>query len=282
MLNGLAHTLFYSVDRILVALFLGSHALGIYGLALMLQGFLAYIPVTIYQVMFPRIMEKASVTKNIRELEEFWFDPLYFVLHTMPIAIGMIWIVSPVFLRYLLPKYVDALSVIRIVALAIFFASMLGALRLFLVALNKQKSVLVFYSGAIIVNVLINLLMIRMGYGIEGVAVATGISFFILGSSLLIYVLGHFERNSRNTAKTFAVLYFPFLYALVILVLITRFTAEPYLHLQNDFLQLLFQSAAFALLASPLLYLTQRRSGILGAIASQVFEESAYDRRRRK
>jgi O-antigen/teichoic acid export membrane protein len=272
MLAGFAHTLHYTIDRLIVGLFLGSYSLGLYGFAMLIENLLGYIPTTIHQVLFPRIMAKISVAKDVAELKRFWYDPLNFLAHTITIPIGIAWLGAPLLIKYILPKYADALDVFRIISVSMYFISMPVTLRLFLIAMNKQTRLVFFSLAAIGINAGLSTTLIRTGYGIEGVAIATGISFFALGNGLLVYALSHLKRESRNTMNVFISLHLPFLYMICLLFLTDRFIAVPYVKIHNDILHTMIQMAAYMVLILPLLYLEDRQTGILRRACTSLME----------
>jgi len=131
--------------------------------------------------------------------------PIFFVLFLFPDLI----------LEFLFgEEYVSASLTLRILALSFMFNAFLGLNGPSLIVIGKTK--LIMYIGFIgaVVNVVLNIILIPP-YGIEGVAVASFLSYFIINilNSIKLYQLSKIQPFSRNYMK-------PIVNSIILLILI--------------------------------------------------------------
>ncbi|GAG15723.1 unnamed protein product, partial [marine sediment metagenome] len=67
-------------------------------------------------------------------------------------------------------------------------------------------------------NFIINYSFIRFGTGIEGVALGTGISYFVFCSTLLGYTMKQYKSTFEEYIKFFFMIYAPFAYSLFLII----------------------------------------------------------------
>ena len=96
----------------------------------------------------------------------------------LPLIIGPLYLILPVAVGTFLPAYTPGTTAARIVAVGIFFYGILGLTDYFLVTTGKLKQYALFGGTALVFNIVVDYSLIRMGYGIEGIA---------FGGTLLTY-----------------------------------------------------------------------------------------------
>src|SRR5262249_12251865 len=136
----------------------------------------------------------------------------------LPLVIGPVSLLLPVVIRLWLPAYVPAIAATRIVVVGIFFFSVLGVTDYFLVTTNQLGRYAVFGGIALGLNILFDYIALRLGYGINGIAVAgTPVTYFIYSTIIIGNALSNYTRAPREWIAYFARLWAPFLYMVAVL-----------------------------------------------------------------
>lgn len=203
-----------NIDKIFVFAFLGSTLTGYYGLASFISAIVNYIPATITTVLFPRMMQKLGRTKSRKAIEEYFSKPIFIISLLMPVILGIFYILIDLPIIYLLPKYIPAIDAIRVLILTLFFPSILFIPINILIAFNKQKMYMIISFFLILFQAALQYHGIKLGYGITGVAAATGISFFAASLLSNMMVMRLFKRSAADMAMHSLKTYLPFVYSI--------------------------------------------------------------------
>jgi len=219
LLSGLIITMLTSIDRLMVITFLDATQLGYLGLALLLASVISLIPATASQVLYPRISYHFGNTgKNIEALRSYVLTPPVVLSTILPLVIGPLYLVLPYIVKTFLPAYTPGIAAARIVTVGIFFYGILGLTDYFLVTTGKLKQYALFGCIALVLDIVLDLCFIRMGYGIEGVAVGgTLLTYFLYSCIVIGYALSHYTREFREWVLFFSRLWAPFVYMLLLL-----------------------------------------------------------------
>lgn len=194
MVLNLVSALLRTADKLIIAALLGNRQLGYYAISTMIGGTLMNIPGVSRDVLEPKLMAEAGRSGGGPELlNRHFFKPLTTTAYLMPLLIAPAWLLIDPFVQLLLPHYQPGVPATRIIIIAIYFLSLTYPARGVLVAFDRQRAVVAIGLLALTVNVCLGVFLVRYGQGIEGVAVATGVSFLLL-FGLLFTVVVHKER----------------------------------------------------------------------------------------
>ncbi len=185
---GIITDLIISCDQIIISYFLGLQQLGYYGITKMFVEFLMQIPQSSREVVEPKLMEKLSGESGKTILEDFLFKPLYNTAYYMPLIIGPVIFLLPVVIPLILPKYTAGVEPTQIIAIGCYFLGLAFVTRGIIVAHKWHVEAAVLMVPVLLVNLLLSTALIKAGYGINGVAVASSFSYFILFVALLSYI----------------------------------------------------------------------------------------------
>jgi O-antigen/teichoic acid export membrane protein len=177
-----------NIDRIVVVKMLGAEKLGYYSVSIMMGNIIYNVSNMASVVLYPRFQEIYGKNDDKREvyrvmqkiIKLIWFPLIILVL------CGIVFL--PYLVEILIPKYIAGITSMKILLCGIYFLSLSVFYRNYLVTINKQLVSLFMCIGAVIINLILNILFIKMGLSIEGVALATSISYFIYFLSLYIMV----------------------------------------------------------------------------------------------
>jgi O-antigen/teichoic acid export membrane protein len=189
-------------------------------LASFLSQVIGYIPGAINVVLFPRIMHTLGQSNDRQEIEKYYTAPVLLVACTMPVMIGVFYLNIDLAIIYILPKYIPAIAVLKIFILGLFFFTVWGTPRNLLIAFGKQRQTLVMVLFFLALGTTADIGVIKVGLGIEGVAMASLLIFALIALAANAYVLVCLGKDRREIHAFLFKIYSPFIYALTGLVLL--------------------------------------------------------------
>ena len=179
-------TIYYRLDGVLLSLFKGREEVGIYGIAFRFLEMMVVFPAFFTLSVFPLLSE----TAHRRDLEAFRgiaqrsFDVL--VIGAVPVTLGAI-ATAPAIVAVLGgAEFTEAVAPTRILALAggaMFVILLFGTI---MIALDRQRDLVVLSAAALVGNVTLNLLLIpSYGYN-AAAAVATLTEVVVLAGAVVV------------------------------------------------------------------------------------------------
>jgi len=179
VLLGFMYVNLTNIDRIVIIKLLGAEMLGLYSVAIMMGNLVYNVSTMASVVLYPRFQEIYGKSDDKRDvyimmqkiIKLLWF-PLIIVL------LGGIMFL-PYLVKMFIPKYIAGITSMRILLCGIYFLSLAIFCSHYLVTIGKQVLSLLICIGAVIINLVLNILFIKFGFSIEGVALATSISYFL-------------------------------------------------------------------------------------------------------
>ena len=258
MISGFILSLLTTVDRLMIITFLDEKKLGYIGIALLIVGVVSLIPAMAIQVLVPRInYQFGNSGKNVEALRSFVLTPPTILSALLPILIGSIYLSLPFVIGVLLPDYTPAITAIRIITVGIFFYCILGMTDVFLVTIGKLKQYALFGCIALLLNIILDYLFLKFGYGIEGIALGgTLITYFFYSCIVIGYALSHYTKRIGDWVRFFLRLWVPFIYMMALLWFTEK--AVNYMIPSASNMELLFTTSAQVLLymlgCLPLMY----------------------------
>jgi len=221
------------------------------------------IPAMASQVLYPRITYQfGSSDKNIEALRAFVLTPPVILSALLPVLIGSLYLSLPLVIIVLLPAYEPGIAAARIVVVGTFFLGILGLTDYFLVTIGKLKQYALFGCIALLLNISLCYSFLRLGYGIEGIAIGgTLITYFFYSCIVIGYALSHYTKRRGDWVSFFAKLWLPFIYMIVLLWMVEM--AVNYVMPSASNIELLFSTIAkllfYILCCFPLIYLVFRK-----------------------
>lgn len=250
----LMYLLSISIDKLVIIFFLGRLQLGYYSIATMVSNYLTLMPKFGFRTLYPRFMEDFGKNENIEDVKKYLIKPNKVFGSLFAVLIGLVVIIIPFFVTYLLSRFKEGIFAAQIVALTAFFASLIYTWHCFLIALYEQKKLALLYGLNAAIAFIISLffvLVIRMQ--INGVALATLVSQFIFTTILISYSYRFYTKNLLEHLKLLMILYLPFLW-IMIAMLGTKFCYPRQISLKGDLLSMLVGCVIFLIFSSPLIY----------------------------
>jgi O-antigen/teichoic acid export membrane protein len=256
----LLFAVYNSVDRMVIAKYLGSRPLGYYALGLTIAKFLLIAQGGVYGILEPRIYQRYSELGEIQRLKKIVLDPMLILTLFFPLVMGLAYIGSPYLVYLLLPKYVPSLGCIHILILGSFFFIFLEGAYTFIVAINRQMFIVWVIGFWTVAGFVLNYLLIVHGWGIEGVAAGTAGINLMAGITFLGLTINHFYQEVEEKIRIYFRLFFPFLWVGIPLVLMDRFWPISG-SLQRDYGIIVLKGLILLIINIPLILMGKKKIG---------------------
>lgn len=266
---GFIFLIIRSIDRIMIIRFLNAESLGFYTIALMAVSYTVQIPAMISAVIFPRFYQAFGEKRNIKDIKDIFIKPNIVFAYLFPIVIGLLILILPLPVKYILPKYMPGIIAANALLLGAFFLSFVEMPGYLLTVLDRQSHMVIIGSFSVLIGIiLIKFFIVNLAMGILGVAIATGITYFIFSTALICYAYKHYTKKIFSHLKLFTELYLPFVWVVFILIILRAFSFKSSGILLSDITMILFKSILFLFACIPLLFYVNRKTEVLVLLKS--------------
>lgn len=177
------------IDVVVLGVMLGAAAAGVYNVAYRIVFLLLFIPYFAGMSLFP-VISRFQHAGSDKELEGLYHGALRVaILLGLPVASG-IWLIAPELIDMIFgEQFEEAVSILRLLAMILLFASMKGIMGTFLTACDRQIDRTRSQWIAAWANVIGNVALIPI-YGIKGAAYST-----VLSEALLLFLIARKLRD---------------------------------------------------------------------------------------
>lgn len=254
----LVEVLLKSVDRIIIIRYLDTAQLGYYAIALTMCEAMSRIPDTIIYSYFPKIMENFGRHNDPQKLNDSYQFVSILLGLIVSFCTGTAFLLVDILITDLLPEYNQAINAARMLLFAVFFMSLSQLALSYLIAINRNKRIVLFQCVIIIVSAVLDLMFIWFGYGIFGIAMGTVIAYVLYAICMLTYTLSFFCANKTEIILNQLFLYFPIIFCVGIIFLVV--TVFPGLScgtgsILRDLKSIVIPYMFFIILFIPLIYI---------------------------
>ncbi len=180
------------MDRTLIAAMLSQEQLGLYTFAIGFVTVALAIPLSFTNVLQPILWRHAEKAKNIIEgFKDAERVAVYLALVTA-MLIPLIQVGFYLIVNLITKNYTGSIQIFNVLSYNIFLAAIVVIPNLILgsAIVNKQKITLLFYTIGLAINIALNILVIKLGYGVLGVAWVT-----VGSQGLMTLVIYYFARQ---------------------------------------------------------------------------------------
>ena len=258
MILSLLLFLIGTLDKFFVFIMLGKTKAGYYGLASFVSTMVGYISHSISTVIFPRMMYMYGKTQELKQIEKYFEKPLYIISGLIPIILGIIYINIGAVINLFLPQYNPGIEVLHILIAALFFSTILGIPTNILIALNKQKKFMYMTAIVLILSIILDVVVIEFGFGMNGVALVTTFVFFLSSIIANSFALSSLKNNIKESFWNLALIYLPFIYSFAGMFFIISISFSHIILLDN-----ILKSIIFILFSIPLIFYIEKKSNII-------------------
>ncbi len=184
-----------SVDRIMALTFLGAEALGLYSLGLMIITAMLEIPMVIEAVLMPRMFRRFGEDKSVETFRPFFKMPLLVLSLIVPALLVGVAALLPPLVGEFLPRFLDALPVVRVLLFVALFGSLTVPSYNLLFGMDRQSRLILVNGVSIPVAVGLNVLFLALGWGLLGISLAMVTTYFLVCSALLSSGFAYFVES---------------------------------------------------------------------------------------
>lgn len=178
---GLIDMVLLSMDRWIIVWRLPDSELGFYALGIMACNLLGLVPTAAANVLYPRMLARFASSHDQNEVGSLMLHPIraISVIMIFLISIGTIFI--PMIVNLLLPKYMTAIPLIQILVPGAFFLAIAPIAGSYVVTVNRQMELIKLQLAAMIICLMVDVILLSLGYGVRGVAYGTICCYAIYG-----------------------------------------------------------------------------------------------------
>jgi O-antigen/teichoic acid export membrane protein len=225
VLGFLDHNLVY-VDHLVVLGFFGVRELGIYNVALIASDAVRVIGTAVGAVIGPRLIQDHARSGSVQAIREHTLLPVHLLACVTPFAIAVVWLGAGYAVPRLYPAYVETLPALRILLIATYLLVCTGGVTTFLFALNKHRRNLLILTPVLALNVVVDVVLVKAGLGIEGVALGSGITYLVYAIVHLWYVARHFGPTAGEWTRFYLGVFVPGAWTAAVLLTIDATVAS--------------------------------------------------------
>jgi len=198
---GILESLTVSIDRIFIASNMSPAQLGYYALGIMISGIVGLIPGSVASVLYSTMLERYSINKDPKDVASLLIGPMRMMWALVAILICGIIIVIPGLIVLFLPKYIPAIPIVELLIFGSFFMSSSHVPGMFIIAINKQKFIIIAQICSICAVFLIDALLVHLGLGLRGIAIGTICGYIIYGVGYTAIALSTVVDNPKIVLK---------------------------------------------------------------------------------
>lgn len=209
MIYNLGGLLINSSDKIIISTLLGLKQLGYYGIASITLNFLMQVPGASREVVESKLIEYMEENKE-DAAKLYILRPLTVTAYLIPFFIGSGFFLLPDAVTFFFPNYLPGVKAAQFILFGGFPLSLSYVLRGGIVACNIQAAASFTMIISAIFNFLFSYLLVQKGWGINGVALSSVLSFFLL--FLLQQTLLAKKFQFWNSKKILPLLMLPFIF----------------------------------------------------------------------
>lgn len=263
---GILAAFIRTIDKLMIVKMLGFEAVGVYSIALMACSYLSNFSISLAIVLVPHFQERFGQRGDPKDLEPYLFKASKAYALTLPFMISLAWFAAPVGVHWALPKFIEGIPAMKALSLSLFFIAVLQPFHDFLITIKKHVLLFPILGITCATAFGADYAVIRAGWGIQGVALATTASFAL--NFLLVYAAaGLFLTGLRSWLRQLGHLSAILFYFLTALMAADRLSAQSGLAPLPAALSGL---AIYAAACLPLLFLLNREFGLLALIRQKL------------
>lgn len=271
LIAGITYTILLSIDKIMIIKMIGPKELGFYSIAILAMTYAHNFPKLLGTVLLPSMQEEFGKSDSKERVLRYVKQPMIVIAYVFPALLAIVYFGIPILVHYVLPKYIMGVDSMKMLLSGCFFISLVPLTHNFIITINKQIVLVPITVGAILCGVGINYGMIKLGYGIYGVALGTSFTYLLYFAVLFFYVMRYCEKF-RQSYLSFIRICVPFMYSLAIILLL------EYLVRMNSVAQRsIVQAALFYIAYIPMLWYIDNRTKVISLLFKRLFKSSAKE-----
>jgi O-antigen/teichoic acid export membrane protein len=259
LLNGVLLEFLRGIDQLLIIAFLKPEHLGYYALAIAIQRIGFLIPGVLASTTMPYIYEEYGRSQNIINASRIYEKAIIIVsLLSSYLIVNMI-IFSDILIKFYLPKYLDSLPVLIISLVGMFSISLLGLPEILASITNRINKMIKWQIFLIFYSTITIFIIIKMGYGILGVAFASSLNYLLFTLGILFITFKIYIDSNRIILIKILTLYLPYIYMLLICFVLNIFIKINIIDINFAIIKTFFKAFILLIFFIPIFYFYNRK-----------------------
>jgi O-antigen/teichoic acid export membrane protein len=198
-----------TADRLVSMWMLGEAATGYYGLGMSMTAAYLLLPDAISQVLYPSVNERYGKTRKAEDLVPLVVDPARIMSLILPFLTSVFVLALPLVFVLIVPHYMPGLAAAQILIVGALFSGLTrGGVNL-LISVDRQRILLALIAGSVVLNVLGNVILVRLGLNIAGIALSTAFCSACLAFAVWLLVFQSIGFSLGKRLKSTLELFVP-------------------------------------------------------------------------
>jgi len=179
MMAGYLYMLLTSLDRWIIAGYLGTKQLGYYSLVIITLGVITLLPRVISTLIYPRMVKEFGHTRDERNLV-CYVKKQFLGSYVVAIPLFLLfYLLFPSFVKKFMPAYIPGIEAMKIVLWGTLFLPLGSSFGDFLNTTGRQNYYLSVQAISVAINFILTYTFVtKMDMGIQGAALGTAITYF--------------------------------------------------------------------------------------------------------
>lgn len=249
-----------SLDKLIIAKQLGFYEVGLYSLAMMANSYIFALPMMFAHVWYPNLQEEYGRRGDAAGIKNYLLTPVFALSILSPFLCGLAVFLVPLLAEIFLPKFLPGIGAMKIYLVGSYFLLLAQFGGNFLVTLDKYWVNVPLLLGAIPLNYFLNLFFLGKGWGLEGVALGSTISFAIYGLGSYAAALRPFARPAEIFTQLGKVILIAALFFGGV------FLIDRLIDPRNEYAAAVLKTACLLAFSSPFFLVLERKTGLLARL----------------
>jgi len=264
-----------TIDGVLVIKYFDAYRFGLYSVAMQIAAYLYRIREAAGFVLMPRIWERYGADRRPEALRDYVIRPTLAAGLIMPILAGFVFIIMPVMINTIIPRFAPAIFAAQVLSLAAVFLALPVAADGALIAFKEEWIVIANkLAGAAVAaaGILALLTTPTIEPSLARIAMAAAAGYVVTSVLTLYIVLGRYYRRRSQLWAELAVCYLPLLWAIIALKSSGAATDWMLGASANMWADMALRCLCFAVLVLPMLWYAERRTALLDEVRRRAAE----------
>lgn len=211
------HNLIY-VDQLLVLAYFSVRDVGIYNIALVATEAIRMLGITAGVVLGPRLIrEYARAGGDLAAIRRHTLLPVHLYACFVPPVVAGVWIAGGYVITRFYASYAEAIRPMQVLLIAFYFLVVTGGLTSFSFAIDRHQRNLLIILPALCFNVLVDIVLIREGWGLMAIAAGSLVTYVLYAFTQLSYCASYFALSGLEWVTFHAGAFLPGFYLAAVL-----------------------------------------------------------------
>ncbi len=189
-----------SLDRLIILRYLGTQDLGYYSLSVMALTFLLYLPDSVGYVVYPQLLRRyGELGQDPGAIRERVERLLQAMAVSVPLLSGLAYLWTREIVATVLPKFLPGVTAVRILCFGAAGLALGTIASMVLMTVGRRMALVPAAVFATALGATLDIVAVRLGFGITGVAWATLATYALNGGVLLAMASAGVGHTSRRT-----------------------------------------------------------------------------------